>query len=196
MSMVSSGNPCSSSAAREGRQLARGLGQRLEVGDLRADVALHAGHRDAGQRARASRMAAAPRGCPRRTCSRAGRSRCTGASAGRCPGSRAGVTAGRARSRRRQRRRAGDLVLALGVELADARVQPERAISSSVLPTPENTMRSGGKPARSARRSSPPETMSAPAPSDGSRRSERARAVGLAARSRRGAARWREGTRS
>jgi hypothetical protein len=31
-------------------------------------------------------------------------------------------------------------------------------------------MRSGVKPARSAARSSPPETMSAPAPSDASRR--------------------------
>ncbi len=38
------------------------------------------------------------------------------------------------------------------------------AISSRVLPTPEKTMRSPGMPAASARFSSPPETMSAPAP--------------------------------
>ena len=36
--------------------------------------------------------------------------------------------------------------------------------SRSVLPTPENTTRPGATPARSARSSSPPETMSAPAP--------------------------------
>ena len=36
--------------------------------------------------------------------------------------------------------------------------------SSSVLPTPLNTMRSGSNPAASARASSPPDTMSAPAP--------------------------------
>ena len=38
------------------------------------------------------------------------------------------------------------------------------AISASLLPTPEKTIRSAGNPARSAARSSPPETMSAPAP--------------------------------
>ena len=39
------------------------------------------------------------------------------------------------------------------------------AISASVLPTPENTILSAGIPARNARCSSPPDTMSAPAPS-------------------------------
>ena len=38
------------------------------------------------------------------------------------------------------------------------------AISASVLPTPENTILSAGMPAASARRSSPPDTTSAPAP--------------------------------
>jgi hypothetical protein len=37
-------------------------------------------------------------------------------------------------------------------------------ISSRVLPTPEKTMRSPSTPAARARRSSPPETMSMPAP--------------------------------
>jgi len=37
-------------------------------------------------------------------------------------------------------------------------------ISSSVFPTPENTILSAGTPAAKARSSSPPETMSAPAP--------------------------------
>ena len=37
-------------------------------------------------------------------------------------------------------------------------------ISSRVLPTPEKMIFFGGTPARSARCSSPPETMSAPAP--------------------------------
>ena len=45
-----------------------------------------------------------------------------------------------------------------------------RAISASVFPTPAKTMRSAGNPARRAASSSPPETMSAPAPSDASRR--------------------------
>src|SRR5438445_1677537 len=36
--------------------------------------------------------------------------------------------------------------------------------SSRVLPTPEKMILPGGKPARSARKSSPPDTMSAPAP--------------------------------
>ena len=40
-----------------------------------------------------------------------------------------------------------------------------RAISSRVLPTPENTIRCAGIPAASARRNSPAETTSAPAPS-------------------------------
>ena len=44
-------------------------------------------------------------------------------------------------------------------------VSSAKAISASVLPTPEKTMRSGGTPAASARRISPSETMSAPAPS-------------------------------
>ncbi|GJE55578.1 hypothetical protein EKPJFOCH_2072 [Methylobacterium thuringiense] len=39
------------------------------------------------------------------------------------------------------------------------------AISSRVLPTPENTILSAGTPAANARRSSPSETMSMPAPS-------------------------------
>jgi hypothetical protein len=39
-----------------------------------------------------------------------------------------------------------------------------KAISGLVLPTPENTMRSPGVPAASARRSSPSDTMSMPAP--------------------------------
>ena len=38
------------------------------------------------------------------------------------------------------------------------------AISSRLLATPANTIRSGGTPAASARCSSPPETISAPAP--------------------------------
>jgi len=38
------------------------------------------------------------------------------------------------------------------------------SISSSVLPTPENTIRSGCIPAARARASSPPDTMSAPSP--------------------------------
>ena len=37
-------------------------------------------------------------------------------------------------------------------------------ISSRVLPTPEKMIFRGGTPARSARYSSPPETISAPAP--------------------------------
>ena len=45
------------------------------------------------------------------------------------------------------------------------------AISASDLPTPENTMRSAWIPARKARCSSPPDTMSAPAPSSANRRS-------------------------
>ena len=53
------------------------------------------------------------------------------------------------------------------------------AISASVLPTPANTMRSAGKPARRAASSSPPETMSAPAPSPAKQPQERAVAVGL-----------------
>ena len=39
-----------------------------------------------------------------------------------------------------------------------------KAISGLVLPTPENTMRSACTPAASARRNSPSETMSMPAP--------------------------------
>ena len=39
------------------------------------------------------------------------------------------------------------------------------AISSSVLPTPEKTTLRGSPPARSTRKSSPPETMSKPEPS-------------------------------
>ena len=39
------------------------------------------------------------------------------------------------------------------------------AISRRLLPTPEKTIFAAGTPARSARYSSPPETMSAPAPS-------------------------------
>ena len=38
-------------------------------------------------------------------------------------------------------------------------------ISSRVLPTPENTIRSAGMPPASARRISPSDTTSAPAPS-------------------------------
>ncbi len=44
---------------------------------------------------------------------------------------------------------------------------PTRIASSSsaaVLPTPENTIEAASNPAASARRSSPTETMSAPAP--------------------------------
>jgi hypothetical protein len=37
--------------------------------------------------------------------------------------------------------------------------------SAAVLPTPENTIFEAGMPACSARRNSPPETTSAPAPS-------------------------------
>jgi hypothetical protein len=44
------------------------------------------------------------------------------------------------------------------------------ANSSSRLPTPLNTIRAAGKPARSARINSPLDTMSAPAPSFASRR--------------------------
>src|SRR5215470_13558937 len=48
------------------------------------------------------------------------------------------------------------------------------AISSSRLPTPEKTIFFGSQPARSVRKSSPPETMSAPAPNENSvRRSAR-----------------------
>src|SRR5215831_1611569 len=40
-----------------------------------------------------------------------------------------------------------------------------RLSSRAILPTPENTMRCGGMPAARARKSSPSETTSAPAPS-------------------------------
>jgi hypothetical protein len=50
----------------------------------------------------------------------------------------------------------------------NCRMPPSSAsrISSAVLPTPENTIRSPGTPAAFARRYSPPDTTSMPAPSD------------------------------
>ena len=44
-------------------------------------------------------------------------------------------------------------------------ISTAKASSRRVLPTPEKTMRSGGTPAASARRISPSDTVSAPAPS-------------------------------
>ena len=82
-------------------------------------------------------------------------------------------------ARRRERRETPHLVLALRVELADRQASRPAASSSSVLPTPENTIRSGANPARSAARSSPPETMSAPAPRSPQQAQQGARAVGL-----------------
>jgi hypothetical protein len=55
------------------------------------------------------------------------------------------------------------LGLGFHVELADAALERHR-ISSRVLPTPEKTMRSPGTPAARARRYSPSDTTSAPAP--------------------------------
>ena len=58
MSIVRSGKPSASSRRDSATSAARRLPQRLQVRDLRADVALHARDLDAGQRAR-------PRaGCP------------------------------------------------------------------------------------------------------------------------------------
>jgi hypothetical protein len=50
----------------------------------------------------------------------------------------------------------------------NCRMPPSSAsrISSAVFPTPENTIRSPGTPAAFARRYSPPDTTSIPAPSD------------------------------
>ena len=63
------------------------------------------------------------------------------------------------------------------------------AISASVFPTPENTIRSGANPARSAASISPPETMSAPAPSAGEHAQDGRGGRWPSARSRCGAAR-------
>ena len=60
---------------------------------------------------------------------------------------------------------ARELGLGLDVELADAGSSASR-ISPPVLPTPEKTIRSPGTPAARARRNSPSETTSMPAPSE------------------------------
>ena len=52
-------------------------------------------------------------------------------------------------------------------------------ISSSVLPTPEKTIRSAGNPLSRQARSSPPETTSAPAPSCGEPLEDREARIGL-----------------
>ncbi len=55
------------------------------------------------------------------------------------------------------------------VEAEDAGLRARRRMSSRDFATPENTMRRGSPPAISTRPSSPPETMSKPAPLRASR---------------------------
>ena len=162
----------------EGGEGPRRRRERLEVGDLRADVALQPDDLDPGELAAPGAGSRARARCRRRTCSRAGRSRCRGASAA----SMSGFTRRETRAVRPRAAAAAPMPpISSSLSALHSPIPCSRpsAISASLLPTPAKTIRSGGKPARSAASSSPPETMSAPAPSAGEQAQDGAVAVGL-----------------
>ena len=161
-SIVRSGKPSSSELPAEAGQGPRRRGQRLEVGDLRADVALQAHDLARPARSRARRRISAAR---RDVHAELGLAQ-AGGDVGVRPRVDVGVDAEGHPGHRSARRGRGadprDLVLALRVPLADPVLEPEGDLGVG-LPHPgeDDPLRAGSRPAapraaRPPRRCRPP----------------------------------------
>ena len=131
--------PCASTASHQVEQPLQRVEVGRAVGDLRADVAVDAGHREAGQRARHAgrRPARARARC--RTCCRAGRSRCRDASSA----STSGLTRRLMRAVRPAATATCDSTsssASLSTLKHSTPASSAARISARVLPTPEKTV--------------------------------------------------------
>ena len=170
--------PSARSVAHEIGEQREGIAERLELGDLAADMHVDAGDLDARQLGGAGiDLARAADRDAELVLGLAGGDLVVGL------GVDVGIDA--QRDMRRVRPFAAAIADSSSSSGSDSTLKQRMpassasAISRAVLPTPENMILSGGMPAARARCSSPSETTSAPAPSSRQRRDHRLVGIGL-----------------